>query len=115
MTDLVQRLRQIAPYFAPHALVLVEAADALEAKDIEIARLERNEALWRDDYNEIKALCDQMGNALEAMAGYGNLFHQMGNALEAMAGYGNLIRTSGNQRNPYHTAVDALTAWREIK
>ena len=47
---------------------------------------------------KLQLLCDQVGAALEAMAGYGNLF-----------------RTSSNQRSPYHLAVEALTAWRSSK
>lgn len=50
-----------------HAKRYREAADALEAKDKGIARLEQSEALWRDDYNQMKALCDQMGAEMEAL------------------------------------------------
>lgn len=55
-------------------------------------------AAMKANHDNYKALCDQMAAALEAMAGYGNLF-----------------RTSSNQVSPYHLAVEALTAWREIK
>lgn len=66
MTDLVQRLRdRINDSHMDTERLIDEAADALEAKDKEIARLEQSEALWLDDYNEMKALCDQLGRALD--------------------------------------------------
>ena len=31
----------------------------------ECAKIEQQSALWQDDYNEMKALCDQIGEALD--------------------------------------------------
>lgn len=94
MTDLVQRLRE-GDFGADDIL---DAADALEAKDKEIARLREERvnalfhfpklvdaakdkkgsciicginpsmaAIWCDDYIKLKALCDQMANALDQL------------------------------------------------
>ena len=77
MSDLVQRLR-IFGCEPDTGSAYHEAADALEAKDKEIAKY--------------KALCDQIGAALEAMAAY---------ASESKCGL--------------KIADDALAAWREMK
>ena len=98
MSDLVQRLR-IFGCEPDTGSAYHEAADALEAKDKEIADI--RETL--KDHGEIqsalcleiakyKALCDQIGAALEAMAAY---------ASESKCGL--------------KIADDALAAWREMK
>lgn len=91
MTDLVQRLRGDFVPSSYHDIksLLTSAADALEATDKEIARLEQSEALWRDDYSEMKSLCDQLGRALD----------------------GHCAPFLGHEQEH----ADALAAWREMK
>lgn len=87
MSDLIQRLRE-----ALGGELGNSAADALEAKDAEIARLkEHGEALHivvleRAKY---KALCNQLGNAME-LHGSPFLHHEL-------------------------RYEEALTAWRQLK
>ena len=84
MSDLIKRLREAQT----NTNKCNEAADAIEAKDASIDHYKSGLESAVEDIAKLKALCDQLGNALES--------HQI-------------------MTRPIYETHEALTAWRASK